>query len=153
MKAYLSGAMEYAHDEGSEWREMMTTWLNESICHTVYNPIIESQKLIQSLGAENYREWKSSNPKKYSDFIRKCVDQDILTVRNHVDYIICLWNDYVLRGAGTHAEVTIGYEIGKPIYLVNALSDSDLSGWIMACSTKIFSDFEALKTYLKKIYS
>ena len=48
MRAYLSGAMEYAHDEGAGWRQMMTDWLDDSFGHTVYNPVIESQNLIKS---------------------------------------------------------------------------------------------------------
>tara|TARA_Y100000590_G_scaffold118306_1_gene135366 strand:+ start:27456 stop:27917 length:462 start_codon:yes stop_codon:yes gene_type:complete len=153
MRAYLSGAMEYAHDEGAGWRQMMTDWLDDSFGHTVYNPVIESQNLIKSYGTEDYREWKVSDPTRYADFIRVCVDRDIDTVRNGVDYIICLWDDFVLRGAGTHAEVTLAYEIGKPVYLINKLSDGDLSGWIMACSTKIFSNFDELKSHLSDTYS
>ncbi len=153
MKAYLSGAMEYAHDEGAGWREMMTTWLDKSFGHTVYNPVFESQNLIKSYGAEDYRDWKVSDPKKYADFIRVCVKRDIETVRHDVDYIICLWDEYVLKGAGTHAEVTISYECGKPVYLINTLPKPELSGWIMACSTKIFSDFDSLKSHLTKVYS
>ena len=153
MRAYLSGAMEYAHDEGAGWRQMMTDWLDDSFGHTVYNPVIESQNLIKSYGAGDYREWKVSNPKRYADFIRVCVDRDIDTVRKGVDYIICLWDDFVLRGAGTHAEVTLAYEIGKPVYLINQLSSGDISGWIMACSTKIFSNFDELKSHLSDTYS
>ncbi len=153
MRAYLSGAMEYAHDEGAGWREMMTAWLDESFGHTVYNPVIESQNLIESYGAEDYREWKQTDPKRYADFIRVCVDRDIDTVRHGVDYIICLWDDYVLKGAGTHAEVTLAYDIKKPVYLINQLSNGDMSGWIMACSTEIFSDFDSLKSFLLKTYS
>ena len=63
-----------------------------------------------------------------------------------------MWDESVLKGAGTHAEVTIAYECNKPIYLVNKLPEADLSGWIMACSTKIFSDFETLKSFLLKEY-
>jgi hypothetical protein len=58
----------------------------------------------------------------------------------------------VLKGAGTHAEVTIAYESKKPVFLINKLPDADLSGWIMACSTKIFKNFSSLKPYLLNKY-
>jgi hypothetical protein len=58
----------------------------------------------------------------------------------------------VLKGAGTHAEVTLGYECQKQVYLINKLPEAELSGWIMACSSKIFSDFEQLKNYLLQQY-
>ena len=153
MKAYLSGAMEFANDEGAGWRKEMTQWLSKNLGHTVYNPVIESEDLVKEYGAESYREWKINDIQKYSDFIRVCVDRDIDIVRNKMDYLICLWDESVLKGAGTHAEVTIAYECGKPVYLINKLPTIDLSGWIMACSTEIFSDFDALKICLNNQYS
>ena len=96
---------------------------------------------------------KKTDTEKYAKFIRLCIDNDINIVRNHADYIICLWDKNVFKGAGTHAEVTIAYEIKKPIYLVNKVPELELSGWIMACSTKIFDDFESLKPFLLDRYS
>ena len=58
MKAYLSGAMEFANDEGAGWRKEMTQWLSKNLGHTVYNPVIESEDLVKEYGAESYREWK-----------------------------------------------------------------------------------------------
>ena len=59
MKAYLSGAMEFANDEGAGWRKEMTQWLSKNLGHTVYNPVIESEALVKEYGAESYREWES----------------------------------------------------------------------------------------------
>ncbi|MDP6339599.1 MAG: hypothetical protein QF842_04620 [Candidatus Marinimicrobia bacterium] len=152
MRAYLSGAMEFAKDEGASWREDMTVWLDQTLGHSVYNPVIESQNLIKEYGAEDYREWKQTDLSRYTDFIRTCVNRDISTVRNSVDYLICLWDESVFKGAGTHAEVTLAYDTKKPVYLVNTIPVSDLSGWIMACSTEIFTDFDQLKLFLSKRY-
>ncbi len=153
MIAYLSGAMEFASDEGYTWRKDMTKWLDKNLNHRVYNPVVESSKLIARYGAEDYRIWKKTDTEKYAKFIRLCIDNDINIVRNHADYIICLWDKNVFKGAGTHAEVTIAYEIKKPVYLVNKVPELELSGWIMACSTKIFDDFESLKPFLFDRYS
>ncbi|MBC8345222.1 MAG: hypothetical protein ISR82_08285 [Candidatus Marinimicrobia bacterium] len=153
MKAYLSGAMEFASDEGAGWREDMTLWLDKTVGHSVYNPVLESEALVKEYGAESYRDWKKNDIQKYSDFIRVCVNRDIDIVRNKTDYLICLWDEGVLKGAGTHAEVTIAYECGKPVYLVNKFPVEDLSGWIMACSTEIFSEFDELKIFLADQYS
>ena len=38
MIAYLSGAMENAKNEGSEWRNEMTIWLKEKLNHSVIDP-------------------------------------------------------------------------------------------------------------------
>ena len=153
MIAYLSGAMEFSSDEGAGWRKDLTLWLDININHKVLNPVVESENLVKSHGAESYREWKKTNIEKYIDFIKICVDRDIDIVRNKCDYIICLWDENVLKGAGTHAEVTIAYESNKPVFLVNKLELKDLSGWIMACSTEIFSDFDSLKSFLVEKYS
>ena len=152
MKVYLSGAMEFAEDEGADWRNKMTLWLKKNINHTSFDPVINSAKLIENENAQNYRKWKISNIDRYSNFIRTCVRQDIHIVKNEIDYLICLWDKNVLKGAGTHAEVTIAFDSNKPVYLVNKLSKKDLSGWIMACSTKIFNDFDSLKLFLLKKY-
>ena len=45
----------------------------------------------------------------------------IKAVRNSVDYLICLWDESVFKGAGTHAEVTLAYDCKKPVYLINKL--------------------------------
>ena len=153
MKAYLSGAMEFAKNEGASWREEMTFWLDRKLAHSVYNPVVESQSIMKEYNAEDYREWKNSDSKKYANFIRVCVDRDIKAVRNSVDYLICLWDESVFKGAGTHAEVTLAYDCKKPVYLINKIGVSDLSGWIMACSSEIFTDFDELKLFLLDQYS
>ena len=44
MIAYLSGAMEFADDEGASWRNELTIWLKETIDHQSIDPVIESAK-------------------------------------------------------------------------------------------------------------
>ena len=46
MIAYLSGAMEFADDEGSGWRKDLTKWLNLNLGHNVYDPVIQTAELI-----------------------------------------------------------------------------------------------------------
>ena len=152
MKAYLSGAMEFAHDEGASWRNDLTLWLKNTISHEAIDPVIESAKLITENNAQNYRKWKESDPKKYASFIQLCVKNDIEIVREKADYLICLWDKIVFKGAGTHAEVTFAYDLKKPVFLINKLPFNDLSGWITACSSKIFSNFDELKIFLIQEY-
>lgn len=152
MRAYLSGAMEYAGDEGAGWREAMTAWLLEALGHDVYNPVLESEKLTVKHNAQKYRQWKAPDPDRYADFVRHCVDRDLEAIAGEIDYVICLWNEGVFKGAGTPGEVTMAYNQGIPVYLVNRVPLMDFSGWIMACSTKIFSDFEDMKDCLLKQY-
>ena len=152
MIAYLSGAMEYAEDEGASWRNELGIWLKKTINHKAIDPVIESAKIVKENNAENYRDWKNSDPEKYARFIQLCVKNDIEIVREKADYLICLWDQNVLKGAGTHAEITFAYDLKKPVFLINKLPLIDLSGWVMACSSKIFTNFEDLKDFLIKEY-
>ena len=65
MRAYLSGAMEFAEDEGASWRNEITVWLKNTIDHEAIDPVIESANLVKENKAENYRHWKDGNPEKY----------------------------------------------------------------------------------------
>lgn len=148
MISYLSGAMEHASDEGAGWRQEMTRWLAENLGHNVIDPVIESRKKVVAEGGEGYRKWKTEDPEKFVNFIKKLVDHDIKLLTGKTDYVICLWDEGVFKGGGTHGEVTIAYHYDIPVYLVNRVSYKDLSGWIQACSTKYFEDFDSLKTFL-----
>tara|TARA_B100000575_G_scaffold151435_1_gene120794 strand:- start:1338 stop:1814 length:477 start_codon:yes stop_codon:yes gene_type:complete len=152
MIAYLSGAMEFADDEGASWRNEITIWLNETINHQSIDPVIESAKIVKENNAENYRSWKVADANKYARFIQLCIKNDLEIVKEKADYLICLWDENVIKGAGTHAEITYAYDLKKPVYLINKLSPKDLSGWIMACSSEIFSNFDDLKDFLIKKY-
>tara|TARA_B100000609_G_scaffold197999_1_gene196573 strand:+ start:1121 stop:1597 length:477 start_codon:yes stop_codon:yes gene_type:complete len=152
MIAYLSGAMEFADDEGASWRNEITIWLKETINHQSIDPVIESAKIVKENNAENYRSWKVADANKYARFIQLCIKNDLEIVREKADYLICLWDENVIKGAGTHAEITFAYDLKKPVYLINKLSQKDLSGWIMACSSEIFSNFDDLKDFLIKKY-
>ncbi|NHZ86751.1 MAG: hypothetical protein GWP19_12895 [Planctomycetia bacterium] len=153
MIAYLSGAMENAKNEGSEWRSEITNWLKDNLHHTAINPVIETEKLTENTESQDYRDWKISNPNKFKEFVRKAIDNDLNSVVNKADYLICLWNNEVLTGGGTHGEVTMAYYHGKPIYLINQLDiPNQLSGWIMSCATEMFSDFQSMQKRLTEIY-
>jgi hypothetical protein len=153
MIVYLSGAMEQAVNEGAQWRSEITEWLNTELGHNVIDPVISSQLLVDEYKAQDYRSWKFSDPKRFVDFIRKAINLDIDNVINKCDYIICLWDYNVMKGGGTHGEVTMAYYKNVPVYLVNQVSMEDLSGWIMSCSTEIFNTFDKLKSHLIKTYS
>ena len=153
MIAYLSGAMENAKYGGSIWRSEITNWLKNELNHNVIDPVIETKKLIKKSNSINYRSWKSSDPNKFKEFVRLAIDNDLNSVVNKSDYLICLWNNEVLSGGGTHGEVTMAYYYNKPIYLINQLNDIEISGWIMSCATEIFNDIETMKNKLLDIYN
>ena len=152
MIAYLSGAMENAKNEGSGWRNEITIWLREEINHSVIDPVIDTARLVERTESHDYRNWKTSDPNKFKEFVRQAIDNDLNSVVNKSDYLICLWNQEVLAGGGTHGEVTMAYYYNKPVYLINQLNDIELSGWIMSCATEIFTDFNSMQKRLIEIY-
>ena len=90
MIAYLSGAMEFAVDEGSSWRLDMTSWLSTNLGHNVIDPVEESRLLMLQENSTDYRTWKESDTERYRKFVRQYVQRDINAVPKEVDYIICL---------------------------------------------------------------
>lgn len=148
MIAYLSGAIEYSHDEGEGWRNNITEWLASKLHHSVINPVEESRLIISNTDSHDYRNWKETDLERYKNFINKFVLRDIKAVTKEANYIICLWNKEVFKGAGTHGEVTLAFEHGIPVYVVNQVPLTDLSGWIIACSAEVFKNFEELKLFL-----
>ena len=97
MIAYLSGAMEYANDEGKSWRTNITEWLSKNLNHSVINPVEESHLIIDKTDAHNYRDWKENDRSRYKDFIKQFVIRDIEAVTREANYIICLWNEDVFN--------------------------------------------------------
>ena len=144
--------MEYAKNGGADWRKEITLWLITNLNHSVIDPVIESKKLIKNYKEEEFRSWRQTNPEKYVEIMRRAIIKDLDAVVNKADYIICLWDENVFKGAGTHSEVTFAYYNDKPIYLINKLGINDLSGWVMSCATEIVNDFESLKVLLNNKY-
>jgi len=152
MIAYLSGAMENAPKEGREWREDISDWLKCELNHGSLDPVVMSKETAIKENAKNYRVWKTTHPEKFKLFIQKIIYSDLTAVISESDYLICLWDENVIRGGGTHAEVTFAYWYKKPVYLVNNLNEIELSSWIEGCTDTIFESFSTLKQFLKIKY-
>ena len=152
MKAYLSGPIENAENDGASWRHDMTLWLKNNLNHKVFNPVIETKSIIGNLNFSNFRAMKKTDPIKYKNIIREIIKLDLEAVINDSDYLIVKWDKSVLRGGGTHGEVTMAYWIKKPVFIVNSIPIDDMSSWIFSCSDFIFNDFKSLKKKLTQLY-
>ena len=130
----------------------MKDWLKVHLSHEVIDPVIESNKLVVNYDAEDYRDWEKTNPGKFKEFFRLLIQQDLRAVIGQSDYLIVLWDKDVLKGGVTHGEVTMGYGVDKPIFLVNTLPEEDLSSGISSCAAETFAYFDELKTVLLKRY-
>ena len=152
MKAYLSGPIENAENDGASWRQDITLWLKDNLNHEVFNPVLETKNIIGHLNPSNFRAMKKTDPVEYKNIIREIIKLDLEALINDSDYLIVKWDKSVLKGGGTHGEVTMAYWIKKPIFIVNSLPIDDMSSWIFSCSDFIFNDFKSLKKKLTQLY-
>ena len=152
MVAYLSGPIENAHDHGSSWRDNITIWLESNLNHKVFNPVKETQSRIKECTKSDFRSMKKTNPSEYIKIIRKIIKLDLEAVINDSDYLIVNWDKSVLKGGGTHGEITMAYWVKKPIYIVNSLPLDEMSSWIFSCANHVFTDFDSLKSKLTILY-
>ena len=153
MIAYLSGPIENAHNDGADWRNDITRWLEKKLNHRVFNPVIETKKNIENYNSSDFRIMKNTNPNEYKKIIRKIIQIDLDAVVNQSDYLIVKWDKSVFKGGGTHGEITMAYWLKKPIFLVNSLPIDDISSWIFSCAEHMFDNFDDLKIKLDKLYN
>ena len=46
VRVYLSGGMEYAKNEGIDWRNDIEKWIRKNLGHSIFNPNTESEKFL-----------------------------------------------------------------------------------------------------------
>jgi hypothetical protein len=150
MRVYLSGGMEYAADEGRSWREEMEAWLRKEFMAEVFNPNHESDRFLQMHYPDaHFRAWKHTRPERFREMVTRIVELDCREIADRSDVVICLWDASAAQGAGTKGELTMASYFRKPVYLVTRIPFAEIPGWVIGCTTQIFSSFEELKEFLK----
>jgi len=140
--------MEYANDGGASWRYEIEQWLTRNLSHEVFNPIVETEKLLKENYPDvNFRDLKTSSPEKFKEIMSKIIERDLKAV-SQCDYIICFWDESAQKGAGTHGEITLAKFLNKPVFLVSEFDLSRIPSWVIGCSDKIFKSFDELKVFL-----
>lgn len=151
MRIYLSGGMEYADNEGRDWRSMMHRWLEHELSCEVFNPNTESERYFKSKAPEvDIRSLKAEDVERYRAIIAQLVELDCREIAERSDIVICYWDEAAMRGAGTKGELTIARYFGKPVYMVTSLPQTEIPGWVLACTDRIFPAFDDLKAFLKE---
>lgn len=151
---YLSGGMQFAKDKGSNWREECS----KKLISMQYFPI-DICELDRAYAKEHgvlfYKYKDDFNESALIEFksnIRKHFHYtDCELVRKDSDAIIVLWDESAQRGAGTHSEAHVAYENDIPVLVVNTMPLSEVPGWFISESTKIFNSFDELYEYLEKL--
>ncbi len=149
-RIYLSGGMEYASDEGRDWRRMMQEWLTGEYACSVFNPNQESDRLFKTrYGGVDFRRLKHEDPARYRTIAAELVEIDCREIAERSDLVLCYWDASAQRGAGTKGELTMARYFGKPVYLVTTMTFGEIPGWVLGCTTRIFSSFDEVKDALR----
>jgi len=150
LKIYLAGAIEAAPDDGKAWRRDIAQFLDTEFSIEVFDPSQHEQDFLTEEEKDNFRKWKSTDIKRFMPVIKKIIDRDLEQLLEKCDAVICLWDEYVIPGGGTHGELTLAYEHKMPVYLILGMPLEKVASWIVGCTTEIFSNFEEMKQYFTK---
>lgn len=154
LRTYLSGGMEYAKNEGVNWRKEMESWITTELGHSVFNPNSESEKYLKKkLPRGSLRSLKFSDIDRFQTIVQGIVKLDSQEIALRSDYIVCYWDASAQRGAGTKGELSLARYFNKPVYIVTHMHAENIPGWILGCSSRIFPSFDELKAYLMGRYS
>lgn len=148
-RVYLSGGMEYAEDEGRDWRREMQSWLEATLGCTVFNPNVESDRLLASeYRGIDFRELKKQDIDRFRTIIDRIVTIDCDEIAGRTDFVVVYWDESAQRGAGTKGELTMAHFFRKPVYMVTTMPPEAIPSWVLGCVSRIFSDFGTLKEFL-----
>ncbi|HEY6308209.1 MAG TPA: nucleoside 2-deoxyribosyltransferase [Candidatus Angelobacter sp.] len=147
MLFYLAGSIEYSPDLGKGWRAEITPLL-KSLGHDVYDPAEDEQKNLTDIEVREFRSWKSSDLPRFQETVRKIIAYDLDLIEHECDAIICYWDHHAGRGAGTQGELTFAHRLGIPVYLICDIPVEQVSGWLLGCATKVFSDFDGFREFM-----
>jgi hypothetical protein len=148
MLIYLSGAIEYAPDGGTAWREAITPVFH-ACGHEVYDPSRDLKKNLTDDEILNFRAWKSADLARFQGVIRKIITYDLDLIERRVDAVFAYWDEYATRGAGSHGELTLAHRRGIPVYLVLGMPLERVSGWILGCATHVFHSFAEAQEFFQ----
>ena len=137
MLFYLAGSIEYSPDLGKGWRAQITPLLKEH-GHQVYDPAEDELKNLSETEMREFRSWKTTDLQRFQNTVRKIIAYDLDLIEHRCDAIICYWDQYAGRGAGTQGELTFAHRLGIPVYLVCEVPMGDISGWLLGCATEVF---------------
>ena len=147
---YLAGSIEYSPDKGKGWRREIAPRLLE-LGHRVYDPAEDELKNLTEVEAREFRSWKQTDLERFRRTVQKIIAYDLDLIEQRADAIVCFWDQYAGRGAGTQGELTFAHRLGVPVYLVCGVPVAQISGWLLACATEIFNSFEEFHEFAGKL--
>ena len=136
---YLAGGMEYATD-GKTWRDEASEKLSshgiKSWDPYVQEDIIFSEDTPISLIIKSLN--KEKDFKKLRTIMNRIVSLDLDTVLEEASCLLVKYDASVLRGAGTHAEMSVATWAALPVHVwLYELTLNDLPSWAIGCISTV----------------
>jgi len=153
-RAYLCGAIDRTADLGIGWRNEITPNL-ENLGIVVEDPC--NKPIDVGFEIEN-REYRNNLKKdgQYSIIAKKMKDVRIIDLRlvDICDFLI-VYLDLSIHVCGTYEEISWANRMKKPILIVVKQGKYECPDWLFGSipDNMIFSSFEEMMNYLKKIDS
>ena len=146
--------MEHAKNFGAGWRRELQRWLESELGQKVFNPAEVSKKYLRRhYPGMNQSRLKRTDLKTFHKLVSALMQLDCREIAMRTDYVICLWDQSAQKGAGTKGELTMAKYFGKPVYMVTKMNTVKIPGWVLACTTMIFRNFDEMKTFLGEKYN
>jgi hypothetical protein len=145
---YLAGSIEYSPDLGKGWRAQITPAL-KAMGHEIYDPAEDEMKNLTAVEASEFRSWKATDLPRFRRTIQKIIAYDLDLIEHQCDAIVCYWDQYAGRGAGTQGELTFAHRMGIPVYLICGIPVEHISGWLLGCATEVFLSFEEFREFVQ----
>ncbi len=136
---YLAGGMEHA-ENGSSWRFLATDYI-EGLGFKAWNPYLEEKKIFKTDIQKFIKSHdKAKDYNKFNEVMRKIVTTDLGVIARDVDMVLVKYDPSVLKGAGTHAEISLATYLNIPVHAwVEDLDVTDIPLWSIGCFTTISS--------------
>lgn len=152
---YLSGGMQFAKELGAGWRIETSKKLKEM----KYFPLDITELDVAYLKSEGKPLLIPTDKDQlsYKAHMRKhFIDTDLKLIKDNSDALIVYYDESARRGAGTVSEAQYAFLLNIPIFLVAdypTIKDmhDNISGWLIALTTKCFTSFDDLYEYLDKL--
>lgn len=152
IKTYMAGPMDdISIDESRDWRDWLTEELGKLKIKTL-NPITKYGENYGNI-RQKFAMWgKAGN----IDAIRQMTSSQIIpadiVMVEECDFVTLYISPKGHEICGSYGEMTLGFYLGKPVYIVTkrSLKPLTIPKWAVGCSTKIFSDWEDYLDYIRK---
>lgn len=155
LTCYLSGPIDYAENNGNEWRENITPFLN-NMGVKVLNPLRHSFYGSHQIEEKRIKMKGFLEEGKFEDLHKEMKDLVHMDLRavDLSSFVICNY-DSTIHMCGTYEEIFHCNVQVKPVLLVHKKPRRELSSWMYGRfpPQHFFASWDELKTYLTGINS